>query len=119
ALPPRRLPGEHVIGHAAALELGLDELQALDELREQQHLVAFLEQRLQELEQRLELARAQAVAAAGERRVAADLAEARERGEHRHAVALEPLRIREQRAEERPRPPQLREVEPPLSRREC
>src|SRR4029077_10173646 len=107
---------EQVVGHAARLELGLDQLQALDELREQQHLVAFGQERLQQLEQRLELAGAEPVAAAGKCRVAADLAEPRERGEHRHAVAVEPLRILEQRAEERASTSQLGEIKAPVTR---
>src|SRR5262249_894535 len=103
---------------AAPSELRLDQLQALHELREQEHLVTFREQRLQELEQRVELARAQPVAPAGERGVAADLTQARERREHRHAILLQPLSVREERAEERGRAPQLGQVEPTLSRGE-
>jgi hypothetical protein len=48
----RRLAGEHEVGPAAFLQLGLENLEHLDELREDEHLVAGGVERLEQLEKR-------------------------------------------------------------------
>ena len=81
----RGLAGEHEVGAAALLEFGLENLEHLDELREDEHLVPGGVERLEQLEERRGLARAEALLAAGERGMAANLAQAGERGEDVHA----------------------------------
>ena len=95
-------------------ERRLQKLQQAHELREHQHLVTLGEQRLEDLDQRLELAGAEARVAAGERGMAADLAQARERREHGDLVALHAAGRGGERLDERPAAPELGEIELPL-----
>jgi hypothetical protein len=77
-------------------ELGADEVEHLHELREDEHLVAFLDERLEEVEQRGELGALGLIFVrflfrlrADERGVAANLPQAHERGEDVEAGLVE------------------------------
>src|SRR2546430_5481424 len=79
---------------AAGAHLGSEELQALDELREHEDLVPLGEKRVEQLEERVELPGSQRGPPAREGRVAADLAQAGERGEDIDPVLPEAARRR-------------------------
>ena len=105
---------QHVVADAARGHLGPEEVEAADELREDEHLVALGEEGLEQLEERGELAGAEVGLPVAERRVAADLAKPREGGEDRDAVALDAGRLLAETVQEVAAPPELRQVEPPL-----
>ena len=81
----RGLAGEHEVGTAPFLQLGLENLEHFDELGEDEDLVAAGVERLKQFEKRGGLARAEALLAPGERGMTANLAQAGERGEDMHA----------------------------------
>ena len=91
AFPTRA--GEHVVRDATMDEACAQALETLHELREHQHLLALIVQRLDELPERVELAGAGGVRGARERGMAADLAQARELGEDRDLPALQALHV--------------------------
>ena len=72
-------------GGALGLEFGLEDFQHLNELRENEDLVAGGVKRLQQFEERRGLARAQALLTASEGGMAANLAKTGQGGEHVHA----------------------------------
>ena len=70
----------------------LQQLEHLHELAEHEHLLAFGDERIEQFEQRLGLAGGGIVA--DELGMAANLAQARERGEHVHLALVDALRRR-------------------------
>ena len=88
-LPVLRLAGEQVGGDLMLAALLFQQEQHPHELAEHQHLLPFGDQRIQQLEQGLRLAGGGV--AADELRVAADLAQTRERGEHMYLALIEAL----------------------------
>ncbi len=79
-LPVFSFAGKDVCGNLPLPAFGLENSQHLDELAEDEHLLAFRQQRLQQFEQRFRFSRRAVVA--NQLRMAADLAQASERGQH-------------------------------------
>src|SRR5207244_10683124 len=99
---------------AAGAHLGSEELEARDELREHEDLVPLGEKRVEQLEERVELPGSQRGPPAREGRVAADLAQAGERGEDIDPVLPEAARRRGELLDEPAASRDLGEVEAAL-----